>query len=115
MTVAPTTDPSGRKCWSMPTLRPMMTAFVIAGARSLSLADRGPSPWVVSLVASGSGVAVSSVISASPLELDLDIDAGRKVELHEGIDRLLRWIVDVNEALVRPDLELLTRVLVDEG
>src|SRR3979409_1605912 len=100
MTVAPTTDPSGRKCWSMPTLRPMMTAFVIAGAALGPLA---------------SVVVVSSVTSLSVLlELDLDIDAGRKVELHEGVDRLLRWIVDIDEALVRPDLELLTRVLVDE-
>jgi hypothetical protein len=52
MTVAPTTDPSGRKCWSMPTLRPMMTAFAIAGAAARSLVS-----------SSGSGVVVSSVIS----------------------------------------------------
>src|SRR5687768_1483039 len=103
MTVAPTTDPSGRKCWSMPTLRPMMTAFVIAGAAVVSPVS-----------SSGSGVAVSSVISLVLLELDLDVDAGGKVQLHESVDRLLRWIVDVDEALMRPDLELLTRVLVDE-
>src|SRR3981081_3018080 len=100
MTVAPTTDPSGRKCWSMPTLRPMMTAFVIAGAAV------GPLASVV--------VVVSSVTFSLLLEFYLDVAAGRKIELHECVDGLLRWIVDVDEALVRPDLELLARVLVDE-
>src|SRR5213593_583741 len=47
-------------------------------------------------------------------KLDLDVDAGREVELHQRVDRLLRGIVDVDEALVGADLELLTRVLVDE-
>src|SRR2546422_5071869 len=51
----------------------------------------------------------------SLLELDLDVDAGRKVQLHEGVNGLLRWVVDVDEPLVRSDLELLARVLVDEG
>src|SRR5439155_15865992 len=48
------------------------------------------------------------------LELDLDVDARRKVQLHEGVDRLLRRVVDIDEALVRADLELLAGVLVDE-
>src|SRR5207245_5555217 len=53
--------------------------------------------------------------SLLPLELDLDVDARRKVQLHEGVDRLLRRVVDIDEALVRADLELLAGVLVDEG
>src|SRR5438105_8947720 len=48
------------------------------------------------------------------LELDLDVDARWKVQLHQRVDGLLRRIVDVDEPLVRPDLELVARVLVDE-
>src|SRR5438067_12672852 len=48
------------------------------------------------------------------LELDLDVDPGRKVEPHERVDRLRRGRVDVDEALVRAHLEVLPRVLVLE-
>src|ERR1043166_3038234 len=47
------------------------------------------------------------------LELDLDVDAGGEVELAEGVDRLLRRLEDVEQTLVRTDLELLARLLVD--
>src|SRR5206468_8096319 len=104
MIVAATTEPSSLKCWSMPSLRPSSTGFLSAGAA-----------LVVSACSSFSSTFVSLVIFLGLLlELDLDVDAGRKVQLHEGVDRFLRWVVDVDEALVRPDLELLTRVLVDE-
>src|SRR5437764_3460885 len=100
MTVAATAEPSSLKCWSMPSFRPISTGFAIAGAA-----------WSVGACSS---TFVSSVIPMPALELDLDVDARRKVELHERVDRLLRWIVDVDEPLVGPDLELVTRVLVDE-
>ena len=45
------------------------------------------------------------------LELDLDIDAGGEIELHQRVDRLRRRIDDVEHALVGPDLELLARFL----
>src|SRR5437763_11626566 len=105
MTVAATTEPSSLKCWSMPTLRPRMSGLAIFGASACVS--------VASVVSSVVVAAFSSLIHTS-LELDLDVDACRKVQLHQGVDRLLRWIVDVDEALVRPDLELLARVLVDE-
>src|SRR5580704_6966693 len=47
------------------------------------------------------------------LELDLDVDAGSEVELHQRIDRLGRRIHDIEESLVGPHLELLTALLVD--
>src|ERR671937_2589789 len=54
-------------------------------------------------------------ISASPGEADLDVDAGGQViEPLERIDRLRRRLVDVDQALVRADLEVLARVLVLE-
>src|SRR5438309_3749739 len=104
MIVAGTTAPSALKCWSMPSLRPSSTGFLSAGAA-----------LVVSACSSFSSTFVSLVIFLGLLlELDLDVDAGRKVQLHEGVDRFLRWVVDVDVPLVRPDLELLARVLVDE-
>src|SRR5262245_30533783 len=48
-------------------------------------------------------------------ELDLDVDAGRELELHQRVHRLRRRIEDVDQALVRADLELLARLLVDVG
>src|SRR6202047_1953687 len=47
------------------------------------------------------------------LELDLDVDAGGKVELHQRIDRLRRRIDDVEQALMRAHFELLAALLVD--
>src|SRR6476660_9798347 len=100
MIVAATTEPSSLKCWSMPSLRPRSTGFLRAGA---ALVD--------SACSSFSSTFVSSLIFIRLLELDLDVDARRKVQLHERVDGLLRWVVDVYEPLVRSDLELLARVL----
>src|SRR5690606_17212829 len=47
------------------------------------------------------------------LQLDLDIDPGRQVELHQGIDGLWRRIDDIEEPLVRAHLELFPALLVD--
>src|ERR1700747_2820959 len=47
-----------------------------------------------------------------PESLDLHIHAGGEIELHQGIDRLLRRLEDVEQALVRPDLESFARLLV---
>src|SRR5688572_9822830 len=55
------------------------------------------------------------MIAGTGLRLDLDVDAGGKVEAHERVDRLRRGRVDVDEPLVGADLEVLPRVLVLEG
>src|SRR3954452_472449 len=48
-------------------------------------------------------------------ESDLDVDArGEMVEPLERVDRLRRGLMDVDQALVRPDLEVLLGVLVLE-
>src|SRR5579862_3010408 len=47
------------------------------------------------------------------LELDLDVDAGGKVEIHQRIDGLRRRIDDVEQAFMRAHLELLAALLVD--
>src|SRR5437016_13899471 len=53
------------------------------------------------------------LFSSSCSELDLDVDAGGKVQLHERVDRLRRRVDDIEQALVRPHLELLARRVVD--
>src|SRR5215203_410190 len=52
--------------------------------------------------------------TVASLELDFDVDAGREVEPHERVDRLRSRRVDVDQPLVRADLEVLARVLVLE-
>src|SRR5262245_767092 len=46
-------------------------------------------------------------------QLDLDVDAGRQIELHQGIDGLRRRIDDVEQTLVGTHFELLAALLVD--
>src|ERR1700693_6087832 len=53
------------------------------------------------------------VFSRPTLELDLDVDASGKVELHQRIDRLRRRIDDIEQALMRAHFELLAALLVD--
>src|SRR6266850_3226933 len=46
-------------------------------------------------------------------ELDLDVHAGRELELHQRVDGLRRRVEYVDQAAVSSDLELLARLLVD--
>src|SRR5919197_4195050 len=58
----------------------------------------------------------SSAAMSGSDQLDLDVDSGGKVvEPLERVDRLRRGLVDVDQPLVRADLEVLARVLVLEG
>ena len=45
------------------------------------------------------------------LELDLDVHAGGEVELHQRVHGLRRGIDDIQDALVRANLELLARLI----
>src|SRR5688572_19085857 len=51
-------------------------------------------------------------IVCQSLQLDLDVDASRKVEPHERVHRLRGRVDDVDQTLVRAHLKVLTRVLV---
>src|SRR3954452_24120334 len=53
-----------------------------------------------------------TVFSLWLLGLDLDVDAGRQVELHQRVEGLLGRLEDVEQTLVGADLELLARLLV---
>src|SRR5580700_4966296 len=46
------------------------------------------------------------------LQLDLDVDAGRHIKPHQGVDGPRRGVDDVDQPLVRTHLEVLARVLV---
>src|SRR5512140_3584798 len=49
------------------------------------------------------------------LQLDLDVHAGRKVQLHQGVDGLVGRVDDVHQALVGANFELVPAALVDVG
>ena len=49
------------------------------------------------------------------LDLDLNLDTAGELELHQSVDGLSGRAVDVDEALVVAQLELLTGLLVNEG
>src|SRR5258707_2627109 len=57
--------------------------------------------------------AMSPVRMMASLELDLDVDAGGEIELHQRVHRLRRRIDDIEQALVGAHLELLAALLVD--
>src|SRR6476469_6426324 len=44
--------------------------------------------------------------------LDIDVDAGRQIDAHQGVNGLRRRVEDVDQSLVRAHLEVLPRVLV---
>src|SRR5215217_3741196 len=44
--------------------------------------------------------------------LDIDVDAGRQIDAHQGVNGLRRRVEDVDQPLVRTHLEVLPRVLV---
>src|SRR6188768_598852 len=98
MTLTGTTLPSSAKIRVIPSFRPINPAGTVRG----SFRDGGtPCPW-------------TDAVHGGSSHLDLDVDAGRERQSHQRIDRLRRRIDDVDEALVRPDLELLAAVLVHE-
>src|ERR687891_991597 len=100
ITVTRSTRPSsGLKTCVMPIFRPRSPAT--------GLPPRGIQPRV-------SDVKVRHHVSHSN-QLDLDVDARRKVvQPLQRVDRLRRGLQDVDEPLVRADLEVLPRVLVLE-
>src|SRR6476659_4095862 len=55
------------------------------------------------------GVTITDVLS----QLNLDVDAGSEIELHQRVHRLRRGLHDIEQPLVGSHLELLARLLVD--
>src|SRR5205085_4004842 len=70
-----------------------------------------PNTWVIPSFLPSSAAIPPELLG----ELDLDVDAGREVvESLERVDGLRRRLQDVDQPLVRADLEVLARVLVLE-
>src|SRR3954452_2520277 len=96
-TVTRSTRPSSRKTWVIPTFLPSKAATGIPPT-----GHPAPRP----------DVQLRHHVSD---QLDLDIYACRRVvEALERVDRLRRRLEDVDQPLVRADLEVLARVLVLE-
>src|ERR1700712_4651263 len=68
--------------------------------------------WVIPTLVPRIPRMMGSAIASLLLELDGDVDAGRQVQPHEGVDGLRGGIDDVDEALVGAHLEVLAAVLV---
>src|SRR3989304_3719570 len=91
ITVTGTTLPWASKIWGIPNFFPMIPVVMIC-----TLLPHPANPR-----------------SFSSAEVCPPFHPGRKVEFHERIDRRGGRLVDVQHALVRPDLELLPALLVD--
>src|SRR5262245_46450269 len=95
--------PSSVKMRVMPTLRPTNPIvipnlyFLVPACAGMPAAIGRPFTYYFALL----------------LDLDFDVYAGRKVQLHQRIDRLVGRIDDVHQSQVRADLELVARSLVD--
>src|SRR4051812_20573214 len=71
--------------------------------------------WVMPSLVPSRPFTLRSIVMGSLSELDLDVDAGREVEAHQGVNGLRGGVDDVDEALVGPHLEVLAGVLVLVG
>jgi hypothetical protein len=47
-----------------------------------------------------------------PKRFNLDIHARGQIQFHQGVNRLLRRLENIEQTLVRADLELLPRLLI---
>src|SRR6185295_13423278 len=100
-TVTGSVTPSSVKMRVMPTLRPTNPMLITSSSLLIDLRS-----------SAGAGCnwpALHLVL----LDLDLHVDSGGKIELHERIDRLVRRVDDVHQSQMRADLELVARRLVD--
>src|SRR5262245_60119853 len=100
MTVTGVTTPSAPNTCVIPTFLPMIPV-TISHLNVVSVPDT-PDAGYVRLLA---------VLLAE--RLDLDVDASRQIQLHQRVHRLRGRLEDVDQPLVRADLELLARLLVD--
>src|SRR5580704_5348693 len=108
----------------MPTFLPRMPVTFVAISISMpSVARRICSDdyWLGSAHAHAGAAALGRPMGASPLprllvlfpkSLDLHIHARGQIELHQRIHRLLRRLENIEQTLMRADLELLPRLFV---
>src|SRR5436309_12159382 len=117
MTVAGWTVPSGSKTCVMPTFLPMIPVTIPFSVLGSQFSVLG-SPFGLQRrteneerrTQNGEPRTLFMFFSE---RLDLHVDARRQIELHQRVDGLRRRLEDVDQPLVRADLELLARLLVD--
>src|SRR5579864_6571222 len=93
-------------CFSVPSVANRYWLVVVARAPPPAKPAEFHSAWTAE------GGRPYTLLVFLPEGLDFHIHAGRQIELHQCIDRLLRGLEDVEQSLVRPDLEGLARFLV---
>src|SRR5437867_659719 len=99
MTVTGTSAPSSANTWVIPTFLPIIPSIAISvhlGTESLRFM------WC----------RVRGTFSSFSKGLDLHVHTRGKLELHERVDGLRRRLENVEQALVRPHLELFARLFV---
>src|SRR5438132_10734136 len=107
MTVTGVTVPSCANNCVMPTFLPMIPLIIVDC--QLSIADLKIHATTNRKLAIGN----RQCPSLSSKSFNLDIDARGQVELHQRIDCLRRRIENIHQALMRSDLKLLARFLID--
>src|SRR5919112_5997173 len=97
---------------SYPSVSALFTAVTKFGSTSITVTlTSAPSSWkawVMCFLRPNTAVAMLG-------RLYLYVHAGREVEALQGVDRPRRWLLDVDEPLVRMQLEVLAGILVLEG
>src|SRR5437868_8174119 len=120
-TVAGRTSPLVSNNWVMPTFFPNIPAiFAISfSVPSVAYAIGWGALRDPSLCSADAGWAQTPNQTASLVflakRLNLDVHPGREIELHQRVHRLRSRIKNIEQALVRPNLELLARLLVYVG
>lgn len=115
-----------RKTWALPG-KAVPVEVLLRGAatgdpgprRSSGTGRPGQTPAREPRIIAGSGRPASPwrgcEANQTSIQLDLHVHAGGQLEFHEGIDGFVRRIKNVHQALVRAQLVLVARVLIDMG
>src|SRR5512138_893571 len=93
---------------------PSRTCTTRQGPASITVTGTAvPSSWKTRVIPSFRPISPLVISRARLFDLDLDVHPGGQVELRQRIHRLRTRIVDVQEPLVRAQLELLPALLID--
>src|SRR5215831_14816552 len=109
--VTGTTCPSGRNTCVIPIFLPRIPGLISKNLCEQKPEARSQHPCCVSqLLFADSRLLLLMVFSKC---LDFDIHTRRQIQLHQGVNSLLSRLQDVQEPLMRADLKLFPRFLVD--
>src|SRR5690606_33410277 len=102
MTVTGIARPVSSKIWVMPNFLPMRPSIIGSLLTRMRQKTRvGP-------------LSPTEHDRADPLQLDFDVHPGRQVQAHQRPNGCVARLEHVDQPLVRSDLKLLLRILVDK-